>query len=220
MNKKVSETMKINHKILCDLIELKEIKNKTKNKVDCRKYNIAFNKAMSKFGYIIDIHSNKYKSYPNYQDIYQEGRIGLACALDKFVPERSKNFFKLANWYVKTRVKRGANKHSEVKIPITYPGKIIINRINDFDFIENKETPFDCVEKEDDIIKIRKAVNDLEEPNKTIVSLYYGIQNENDVKIKRMTISKISKMLKVEKEEIEEILKESYEYLASNNLFR
>jgi len=215
----VSEQMVINHKILCDLIELRNKKELTNKKSDHRKYNIAFNKAMSRFGYIVDIHSFKYKSFPNYQDIIQEGKIGLAFALEKFNPERSKNFFRIANWYCKTRIKRSANKHCVVNTSLNSTERATINRIQDLNLvITSKENPLKSFEKEDLFLKLRKAVKSLKNPHRTIVCLYYGINLEEvDCLDKFMTIHKISRILKIEKEDIELMLNEAHSTLAKDN---
>jgi len=180
--KKVTKLMKLNFSFLDNLSKLKQQKEKSNSKVDFRRYDIAFNEVMLRFGYIIDIHSSRYRNFPNYQDIWQEGQIGLSLAVEKFKPERSKNFFRLANWYVKTRIKRSANKHGVVSIPITSTEKLIINRINNFDFIENNETPLSSFEKEDTLLNLREAVNLLSSPYKDLVCLYYGLNNEKMTK--------------------------------------
>lgn len=214
----VSEQMISNHNFLCDLIELKNKKELTKNKSDQRKYNAAFNKAMSRFGYIVDMHSTKYKNFPNYQDIIQEGRIGLAFALEKFNPERSKNFFKIANWYCKTRIKRSANKHCVINTPLSSTERVVINRMQDLNLIiENRETPLDYFEKEDLLVRLRKALKSLDDSHREVICLFYGINIEDVESVnKMMTINKISRMLKMSEEEVEEILKETHNVLASN----
>jgi len=216
MVNKVTETMKSNYIVLSNLIELKKQKNESKNRNDCYRYNVAFKKAMSRFGYIVDMHSVKYKSFPNYQDIVQEGKIGLAFALEKFDPDRSKNFFKIANWYVKTRIKRSANKHCVVNTPLSATERVTINRMQDLALIiENRETPLDSFEKEELFLQLRNAVNSLDNPYKTVVCLYYGINMEDlESSNKLMTINKISRMLKIDKEEVEEMLEEAHRALA------
>lgn len=210
--------MRENFSILENLINLKKQKELTKNKCDCRKYNKAFDNAMSRFGYIVDRHSFKYRNFPNYQDIKQEGNIGLAFAIEKFNPERSKNFFKLANWYIRTRIKRSANKHCVVNIPLTYEDKIIINRIQDLGLImENRETPLDHFEKQDLLFRLNKAIDSLKEPYKTAICLYHGISIGND-KPKKLTIKRISKILQMEEENVEEIINEGYKILKEENL--
>jgi len=214
---KITETMKSNYNLLSNLIKLKEKRDLSKDRSDKHNYDMAFRNAMTKFGYIVDMHSTRYKSFPNYPDIVQEGNIGLAFALEKFDPVRSKNFFKIANWYVKTRIKRSANKYGVVSIPINSKEKITINRVADLNLIiENKETPLDSFEKEDVMLRLKKAIRSLQEPYKTIVCFYYGIVVDKRMtkSRKKMTLNKISKVLKLEKEETEVLLEEAHKKLA------
>lgn len=83
-----------------------------------KEYTEYFNFLIKKFSYIPELHTRRYMKYSNYQDLLQEGMLGLVMALEKFNMERSRNFFQLANWYVKTRVRRSANKFDVIPVPI------------------------------------------------------------------------------------------------------
>ena len=51
-------------------------------------------------------HNGKYF----YDDLLQEGRLGIIKAVEDFNPERGKNFFKLAVWHIQTKIRRFIDK--------------------------------------------------------------------------------------------------------------
>lgn len=128
MGTTVTDLMVENHALLLQLIELrKNVVDKKSNLI----YNAFFDNLVSRFAYIVDNHTCKYKKYSNYDDLYQEGMLGLSIALNKFNPERSKNFFKIANWYIKTKVKRSACKFGVITVPLKVKKCDIPKRVYD-----------------------------------------------------------------------------------------
>jgi len=83
------------------------------------------------FDYLVLLKAKRYKIFPNYPDLVQEGRVALLASLETFVPEKG-SFTWWANQYIKTKLSREANKHSTMRIPMKVaktcaPQKIDIN---------------------------------------------------------------------------------------------
>jgi len=210
---KVTKEMEINTAILDKLIELRKKKDETKSKIDEIKYNKFFVEALIKFEYIVHLHCNKYKRYSNYQDLLQEGRIGLMTALNKFDPNRSRNIFKLMNWYIKTKIKRQANKYDIINVPMAIAADSALIRTNDLPTITDTSIDaIDILEKEQIINNIKEALKHLSDIHKYVVCLYYGIDTDGKLGNK-VSISSIAKQMKTTRTNVEKLLSEAYSVL-------
>jgi RNA polymerase sigma factor (sigma-70 family) len=200
--------------LLNRLIQLRTIKDVLSCKENDLKYEQCFKEALNKFSYIVDVNTSRYKKFSNYKDLLQEGKIGLIISLAKFDPNRSKNFFKLANWYIKTRIKRAANKHDVISAPIVCETKVVMNRLNIMPImLEHNCDAEDALEKEEVLESLKFAIGCLSDLHKNVICLYYGI---GDGEIQKTSLSVIAKVLKKPKQEIELILQEAHELLSNN----
>jgi len=68
--------------------------------------NTLANQLVSRLGFLVHSKIRAHKGSPFYDDLLQEGRIGIMRALEDFRPERGKNFFMFATWHIQTRVRR------------------------------------------------------------------------------------------------------------------
>lgn len=61
---------------------------------------------VSSLGFLIQSRLKPHRGAAFYDDLFQEGRLGVMRALQDFDPERSRNFFKFAKWHIQTRIRR------------------------------------------------------------------------------------------------------------------
>ena len=61
---------------------------------------------VSSLGFLIQSRLKPHRGAMFYDDLFQEGRLGVMRALQDFDPERGKNFFKFAKWHIQTRIRR------------------------------------------------------------------------------------------------------------------
>src|ERR1017187_3794795 len=60
------------------------------------------NLCIQQFKYVIDMHADRYKHFPNYEDLVQEGYIALLSAMKNYNPTKG-SFFWWAHKYVADR---------------------------------------------------------------------------------------------------------------------
>lgn len=217
MAKPITKEMEINAEILSELIRLRKIKDETKQKKDQTNYDKYFVVALNKFSYIVDLHTNRYKKFANYKDLHEEGMIGLIVALNNFNPERSKNFFRIANWYIKTRVKRCANKFDVINVPMNIARESAMKRVADFPVImDDGMIPDEEVDRIQVIKNIQSALNHLSDMHAQVVCLYYGI-NRNGQSYKKQSIASIAKEMNLSRANVEQLLHEAYDALLLNS---
>lgn len=205
---KITKEMEENAELLNELIELR--KNRSVSKIDEIKYNRCFQKALNKFSYIVTRHSNRYKKYSNYEDLYQEGLMALMVALNKFDPNRSKNFFRLANWYTKTKIRRLANKYNVISVPMKGAKENALNRVDDFPIVKDCSfDPSEVMEKEQIVRNIKEALKCLSDIQKFIICSYYGIDQDGK-DYESLSINTIAKQMNMSRVNVEKILNEAH----------
>lgn len=219
MNEALREQMEANMAVLVELIELREKSKVSSSKKDKLKYDMAFDKAINRFSYIVDIHCGKYKKYPNYTDLHQEGLLGLTLALNNFNPQRSKNFFRIANWYVKTRIKRSANKYDVINVPMKVAKKSAYCRLSDVPVMVDNRNPHQSLECIQDSASIQAAMSNLTDLQRKVVSMYFDIQCADNTLGIQKTISfrTIAKEINTSTANVENALNEAYAILSKND---
>jgi len=202
--------------LLSKLTELRAKLKKKGKKTDVistrnaeKEYEVYFNSMVKRFGYIAELHTKRYMKYPNYQDLLQEGYLGLVVALRKFDMARSNNFFKLANWYVKTRVKRAANKFDVVNVPMAVgkecpPCRVDIPAV----LSDHSEFEMDIIDTIQQSEMIRNALSTLPHESKQVICYFYGIDfsGEEIFSAEKKSIEDISKEMKLPKMKIKKII--------------
>lgn len=69
--------------------------------------------------YFIQSKIKQHKGKAFYDDLVQEGRLGISKAVKDFNPERGLSFFKFANWHIQSRMKSFLSKEINLKeIPV------------------------------------------------------------------------------------------------------
>ncbi len=208
------------YELLSKLVALraKAEKSRGANKIKARKeYETHFNFLIKKFSYIPEIHTRRYMKFPNYPDLLQEGLLGLVMALDKFDMSRSNNFFRIANWYVKTRVKRSANKFDIISVPMAIGKEAAMCRVDIPAMADDNPTQSDQIESIQQSEIMRSAISFLPSEHKKVFCYYYGIDiigGEMLVSDKK-TIADISKELNISRPKIKKIIDSTSKKLAS-----
>ncbi len=216
MQESIRQQMEENMVLLINLIESKKQFNETKSRKSELYYNKCFNDAINKFSYIVEKHTNRYKKYSNYEDLFQEGLFGLTMALNKYDPNRSKNFFKFANWYIKTRVIRAANKFNTINIPMHVAKQQKLSKINELPILVDKEkTPYEEMEYRQLCKNIKDALKLLSDIQKRVVCSFFGLGDYNNNE--KGSIITIAKQMKMPATNVEEILKEAYAIMLKSN---
>lgn len=139
--------------------------------------------------YLIQFRVQKYKRFDNCQDLLQEGRAAILTALNSFTPEKS-NFIFWANWYIKTRISREANKHSTIKIPIKKAKTIQPHKVS-----QEVETFFDASDGAYDEYISREIRETVWETLKTLPHMERKVLELNG--IRQHSIQAIAKDLKI-----------------------
>lgn len=149
----------------------------------------------------------KIKGYRNrfyYDDLLQEGRIGLVKAVDNFDPTQGVNFFKYARWHIQSRITRLTNWHKKNEIR-----KNIIKGKQIYDEIETSpESCFEIIEGEE---ILRKAVDTLPNVDRRVLVMRFGMYGSE-----AHTLRQIGEAFSLTKQRIEQIEKRAISKLRKN----
>ena len=173
-NKKTQEINNLVNKLI-------ELRNKPSKESSGSKYELirVQNECIQKLDYLVKARTKKYKNFPNYDDLCQDGRLALHSALRTYKPGRG-CFFWWANKYIKTRVSRAANCHSTIKIPIhktktTQPYKVSQLPV----IVDNQPDPFEGINSQERGVLLRQAIEKLPETQRKVIELHYEIDCYN-----------------------------------------
>ena len=166
-----------------------------------------------KFEYIISSKTYRYKQFHNYEDIRQEAFDALFKALLTY-KEKKGSIFWWINKYVDTRVKRVANKHAVIRVPIvaasTQPpmqeqitSKIMKERFNAQESAEEMYTNQQLIKN------ITKACEKLPKQNVDMLFDYFGL-NEN---FSPKTVAQISEETHIPKNVVQKTINTSIKEL-------
>jgi RNA polymerase sigma factor (sigma-70 family) len=178
--------------LMIELIDLRNKANETKDPAIISKMKKHENLCIEKFKYLVSMKTGRYKSFSNYADLNQEGFMALITAMNNYNPKKG-SFFWWAHKYIDTRISRSANLHTTIRYPLRVaknetPHKEAIMPT----LIEERYCPDKELEDSQSMYALQTAMASLNETQKEIVSLAFGLDSD-----KPMSINKICKKLDI-----------------------
>ena len=178
--------------------------------------------------YLVEARTRRYRSFANYDDLYQDGRLALYMALQSYEPEKG-DFYWWANKYIKTKISREANRHSTIKIPLKHTKYMLPHKVSQMPIIIDSEpSALEHITKAEVGQNVREAISKLPNDQRKVIELHYEIgckQNTNTGSIMKICSSlKISrancvKLLEDARNNIKELLTETgtdYDHTTAN----
>lgn len=185
--------------------------------------------------------ANRYKSNCSesglsFDDLINEGNIGLIIAAKKFKKDKGAKFSSYASWWIRLKISRIILEQSKtVRVPNNRQFVVQRAKKNGEDFsklfdvsvIYETEIGEDIVDNiadermmgEEALINkifIEELLSDLKTEERKIVELYFGINTRSTVKI---TFREIAEELNLKQENVRKILKRTLKKLKENMIF-
>jgi RNA polymerase sigma factor (sigma-70 family) len=153
---------------------------------------------------------SKIKNYKNceyYEDLVQEGKLGIFYALKKFNPERSNNFFQFVNWYIKNQIRNYLLKQEKYKEIPTETSEIVklLNQSEDFE---------EKILKIEEKIILLSALNNLPPKERKILEQRSGLNSDIQ------TYKEISEKSSFSKQRAFQIYKNSLNKIKNNKILK
>lgn len=159
------------------ILKLKELKKK--NDIDSKhQLRIHENLCVSKLKYLITMKLGKYKSFSNYEDLFQEGYEALLKAINTYDPSKGSIFW-WCHKYIDTRISRSANLHTTIRYPLKIAKQQAPHKEAIMPHLIEKNS---CPESTLYNSQVNKLINDnlssLSERQRVILTMAFGLDDD------------------------------------------
>jgi RNA polymerase sigma factor (sigma-70 family) len=156
----------------------KEIKEYlVQNPTDDRAITTMQNKLINDLAFLVGYNTKQYRYMPNYEDLNQEGMVGLIKAVRIFDYTRFPNFFVFANQWIVNGVKRAAKKHDVVYNP--NKKRVLYKTDEEMEnLLVDDRSLDDAVDEERVHAAVGHAVGALSKRDRVIVSKIFGFDGD------------------------------------------
>jgi len=160
-------------------IEVVRADNDIPDNIKNKKVQAMQNEIVTQLSFLVYNNARKYRNFPNYEDLVQEGFIGLIRAVQRFQHWRFPNFFVWSKRWITNGIMRSAKKFDVVY----NPSKERTIYIESPEIFENHEDNIDTGPEERYMEqelgeKISEMVNRLPERDKGVIKKIFGIDGE------------------------------------------
>lgn len=159
-------------------LRIREIKNvKKDNPARAKKME---DELIVSLAYLVHSVIYKYKRFDNYDDLYQEGMIGLIKAVQQYNSDTSFHFTRYAMWWVKARIVRSIKKLSLITVSGDEHMRYFIQYdIKENDMIDDNDPEKNAILTEE-IDSLHNIISALPEKHQQIIKMRYGLNNSKE----------------------------------------
>jgi len=156
----------------------------------------------------------RYKRFDNYEDLYQEGMIGLIKAVKQYNSDTSFHFTRYAMWWIKARVVRSIKKLNLIKVSGDDNVKYFMQYdIKESDIIEENDPEKSAILTEE-IENLHSMIDSLPEKHQQVIKMRYGLHNT-----KEHNLQDLGDKLDMTREGIRQLEHRILNKLKNNNTF-
>lgn len=128
---------------------------------------------VERLSFLVYSQTKMYKSFPNYEDLVQEGFVGLIKAVNRFDYKRFPNFFVFCSQWIRHYIKRAASKFDVVYSPDRQ--RVIYSELGQDE--EEEDYDYDLEEiifsKEKERV-VKEVISTIPERERDIISKSFG----------------------------------------------
>lgn len=126
------------------------------------------NKLVSRLSFLVQSKIRNHRGSSFYDDLLQEGRLGIMRALEDFRPERGRNFFMFATWHIQTKIRRFLIR--EMRRKETPVGDMLLQEVA----LETR----DELEVQDDQKVLMRALSFLPDNDRRVLIMRFGFDGK------------------------------------------
>jgi RNA polymerase sigma factor (sigma-70 family) len=139
--------------------------------------------------WLVSTRTGKYKKFPNYEDLMQDGQEALIMALNSYKPGKG-NFLTWAHYYIKTKLSRRANKHSALHIPMAVAKDHKPHKVNELPVMIDDSDPQEKATKNELLSKLEEVINTLPDLHQLVLRYAYGMEIDGIILSKRTILQR------------------------------
>lgn len=171
------------------------------------------NRIVTELSFLVYSVTKPYRSFPNYEDLVQEGFIGLVKAVRRFDHTRFPNFFVFSEQWIRHSVKRAASRFDVVYNPdktrVVYAEPSEVSKEEE-QVVDTPEEQFFTMERNE---RIAEVLGELPERDREIVKRIFGLDG-----YKPQTLREIGPLFDLTHERIRQIKNKAISKLRKNQL--
>lgn len=171
------------------------------------------NRIVTELSFLVYSVTKPYRSFPNYEDLVQEGFIGLVKAVRRFDHTRFPNFFVFSEQWIRHSVKRAASRFDIVYNPdktrVVYAEPSEIGKEEE----QVEDTPEEQFFTKERDQRIQEVLGELPERDREIVKRIFGLDG-----FKPQTLREIGPIFNLTHERIRQIKNKAISKLRKNQL--
>jgi len=131
------------------------------------------NDIVDKLAFLVYGHARPYRNFSNYEDLVQEGFVGLLKAVRKFQWARFPNFFVYSNQWIRHNIKYAASRFDVVYNPNR--NRVIYSEPTEEEEVPLEELPEEVVFNKERAIYVDKVLSELPRRDREIVQMIFGL---------------------------------------------
>ena len=167
-------------------------------------------KIIEGLSFLVYSNAKNYRKFPNYEDLVQEGYIGLLRAVRKFNHKLFPNFFVYSERWIKHSIRRSASRFDVVYCPSRK--RVVYSEPTEADvgeeLVDGPEEEFFIKEKAQ---KVKEILSEFSERDREIVEKIFGLDNQSP-----QTLRNIGPTYNLTHERIRQIKNQVIEKLKKN----
>ena len=132
---------------------------------------------IDKLSFLVYYNAKQYKKFPNYEDLVQEGFVGLIRAVKKFEHWRFPNFFVFADQWIRHSIKRSASRFDVVYNPNR--SRVIYSEFKDSE-VQTDTGLEDDISKKDIMENVERILGNYSSREREIVQKVFGLNDCKD----------------------------------------
>jgi RNA polymerase sigma factor (sigma-70 family) len=164
---------------------------------------------LRRLDYLVYAKIKGYRNRPHYEDLLQEGRVGLMKAVEDFDYTRGINFFKYARWHIQSRITCLVKRHKREE---ARKGKMIEGGQQTDECEASPEIRYEIMEG---VRVLRKAMDTLPDMDRHVLIMRFGMDGSNE-----QTLRQIGETFSLTKQRIAQIEKKAISKLKKNRQFK
>ncbi len=158
--------------------------NKLKSENLCESKRLE-DKLIISLNYLVYSVMRRYRKHGNYEDLYQEGMIGLIKAVQNYNANTSFHFTRYALWWIKARINRTVRKMSVVSRSLTDNKYLIQYDFHENDMIDYNNPEQNVISSEQERI-ISTEIEKLTDNQKYIINYHYGLKDQEQISMREI----------------------------------
>jgi len=131
---------------------------------------------VKKMSFLVYYHTKRYINLPNYEDLVQEGFMGVVKAVNKFKWEMYPNFFAYSDQWIRNGIKKAASRFDVVYNP---DRSRVIYAEPDEDEVDAGSTPDEILFEKERSRLISKVLEEYPERERLIVKKIFGLEGHD-----------------------------------------